>query len=109
MNDKNIQTNNSKTPVIVSSLIKAERTRRNLSQRKFATVLTVSGASVDKWENNEREPDEQTLFRVSREAKEIWARKLALSCLRLRYPDFQITRKEKTPLPVTPLDELEPA
>ena len=106
MNDINPPYSNSKTPVIISALIKTERTRRKLSQREFAKILTVSYAIVSQWENEGRAPDANTLFKVSRKATEEWARKLALSCLRLQNPDYQINRKEK---PITPVEESEPA
>ena len=94
---------------LITSLLKNERKSWALSQRKFAAELSVTNQTISNWENGDFDPDEKTLFDISRNGTTPRARKLALSCLRLRYPDFQIIRKEKTPLPVTPFDELEAA
>ena len=101
-------TPNRVTPKIIASLIKNTRAEWKLSQRKFAAELNVSHSSIDKWESGDP-LDAGTLFKISQKAKTPRAQKLALSCLRLRYPEFQINRKEPKPVPQTSLNELEPA
>ncbi|HFD2043955.1 TPA: helix-turn-helix domain-containing protein [Clostridium perfringens] len=46
--------------------IKEERLKLNLSGEEFGKILNVTKTAVSNWENNKREPDIQTLIKISK-------------------------------------------
>jgi transcriptional regulator with XRE-family HTH domain len=81
----------------IPTIIKAERAKRGMSMRQFATALGVENfQTIHQWEGG-AQPTMEILIRIYLMAPEAWARALGYRCLNIRYPDVFINPVPKVP------------